>query len=478
MQAESPLGTTLDGRYLIEERLGNGTIGVVYRARDVALDRPVAVKLVDARSFADRRIEHFQREARALACVRHENVVQVHAFGQHDARHYLAMELVEGRSLEAMIEEHAARGGTVPLDLGIRIVRAVASGLSAVHARGMVHRDVKPSNIVVEEGTLRPVLIDFGLARHLSRVARVTIAGGTPCYMAPEQARDPASVSAASDIYGLACTAFELITGRCVFEADDLVELLRAHAEAEPPRLSTFGDRLEPFDAVFSRALAKSPRDRYATCEAFVEAFDAAVALIEQGAAPRNSYVRSRGRTAAPDANDPSVASVPLRVLVLHSDDADRRHLVRALESALRAAGDDVVLECVESERRLVSALTARPADIIVIDDDTVLGRAGRFVENLRQTPRGAVAELVVLSGESASTSSVLPLLRDDVAIVPKPVNQQVLRAVVGKVGCRVAQRRARRRAKLVDTKLIASFRETLDDPNENSVKLERAVPV
>ncbi|MBN9166589.1 MAG: serine/threonine protein kinase, partial [Myxococcales bacterium] len=181
----------IDGRYRVLGRLGAGAMGVVLRAEDVFLERPVAIKIV-APSKDPAVGQRFVKEAQALAQVRHENVVQVYAFGPFQHSAYLAMELVMGESLESIIDAHTRQGTTVALPRAVALLRAVAHGLDAVHARQLVHRDVKPANIIVEKGTDRPVLIDFGLARRRSKSdPRISITGGTPSYMAPEQAQDP-----------------------------------------------------------------------------------------------------------------------------------------------------------------------------------------------------------------------------------------------------------------------------------------------
>ena len=233
-------GSELDGRYRIVERRGAGSMGVVYLAEDIWLNRPVAIKMIDTAHAGDEEAsaKAFWQEARSLAQIRHENVVHVYTFGKHEGTVFFAMEWIDGVTLEAIIEEHLARGETVDLGRSLLILRAIGAGLGAVHERNLVHRDVKPGNIIIEKESGRPVLVDFGLARRAkSSSPRATQTAGTPLYMPPEQARDVdgTRTTEASDLYAFACTAFELFTGRPLFEGEDIYEVLSAHLNVAPP---------------------------------------------------------------------------------------------------------------------------------------------------------------------------------------------------------------------------------------------------
>lgn len=427
------IGTKIGGLYRVDEVLGHGTMGIVFLARDVMLDRGVAIKLIDERRSFGGTAGRFQREARTLAQVRHDNVVQVFALGEHAAHQYIVMEYVRGRSLEAIIDEHASRGTTVPLDDAFGIVRRVGAGLAAVHACGLVHRDVKPSNIMIEDRTGRPVLIDFGLARRIGQLnPAASLAGGTPCYMAPEQARDPAAAGPSSDIYALACTAFELLTGCCVFVADDLLSMLVAHAEQAPRRISSRRPELAPFDALFARALAKLPGDRHQSCELFLNELDMAACDFH---ANRSA---ERGGRMSSDSAPPAPA---VHALVLQRPDGLRRNVIRLLTSTLAAAGDRVSVECVDSERELVESLGRRTADIVLLDDDKTPGRTEPIVERIRRMPNGGAVEVMVLARDISDAWSRLG--RHDAVGVPKPVSMQVLRSVVARLGRRIVERRS-----------------------------------
>jgi len=214
-------------------------MGRVFLAHDSGLDRTVAVKMIDpelAREPAV--IKLFRREATALARVRSEYVVQVYAFGLHEGSPFFAMEYVEGSDLDSIIGAYRARGQVVPLHRAATILRQTASGLAAVHAHGIVHRDLKPSNVLVEAGTGRPVLIDFGLALTATSPGPASQAG-TPLYMAPEQwAPESDEMSCATDVYGFGAMAFELLTGRPPYVAEDVTTLMMMHFRDEIPLVS------------------------------------------------------------------------------------------------------------------------------------------------------------------------------------------------------------------------------------------------
>lgn len=264
---------TLDGRapmpvvegYCLVSELARGARGVVYRAIDDLLERPVAIKLVHPDLLRDEvAATQFLREARALAALRHEHVVRIYVYGRRQAGAFLAMELVEGESLATVVEDHRREGRCVPIDLALTILRQIADGLDAVHRAGLLHRDVKPDNIVIERGSGRPVLLDFGLAWRAGRMVSPGEVGGTPAYMAPEVFRGVATHRA--DIYAFACVAYELLCGRPAFEADTLVDLYKSHAHGPLPLLSTHRPELRAADAIIARSLAKKPWDRPDTC--------------------------------------------------------------------------------------------------------------------------------------------------------------------------------------------------------------------
>jgi eukaryotic-like serine/threonine-protein kinase len=418
-------GEILDGRYRVQGPLGQGAMGIVYAARDVWLDRTVAIKLVDPLRMTPAAFELFQKEARTLARIRHGNVLQIHSFGLRAGAPYFVAEYVEGSDLGGLIDDEAARGCTVPLGRALEIIRDVARGLGAVHDANLVHRDVKPTNILIEKGTGRSVLIDFGLACRSSRTTpKISDVGGTPWYMAPEQARDwsGASTTARADIYALACTAYELFTGRLVFEHIEADDALRAHAEDAAPPISRHIPRLAPLDPVFARALAKAPEDRYPSCAAFMEALDDAAreALLLPSNPPR-----------------PSSPPPLLRVVLLQRNESLRRHVERIVDRTLRAHATDVEIEHVECRAELFAAFACEAAHLIIVDAESVSVDMETLIEAIRRAPGGVEAELLVLARNVTDSPRLVEL---GTRQLPKPVNMNALAMVIGRMGARAAR--------------------------------------
>lgn len=266
MQDEFP---TIPGeRYIIEARLGKGGYGEVYRAEQVQIGRPVAIKLLHAH-LAERSVivRRFQREARLLSRLRHPNVVSVHDFHAESGLLYLVMEYLEGPNLREWARTH----GPLSAMSVVEIMHRIVGGLRAVHEGGLIHRDLKPSNIIMAQigGSLEPVLIDFGLAATESsndEETALTLSEqllGTPLYMSPEVIRGHAA-SAASDTYAAGVMLYEFIAGRVPFRGRRMMDTLRMHVHLPVPELeSARGERLAPglVDLVTS-CLAKSPTDR------------------------------------------------------------------------------------------------------------------------------------------------------------------------------------------------------------------------
>jgi serine/threonine protein kinase len=221
------------GEYRIVELLGQGGMGMVFRAIDRRLDRSVALKILHPQHAAMQSMrERFLREAKALASVRSDHVVSIYEVGSASEMPYLAMEFLQGESLAA----YQKRVGTVPLSQTIRIAREAALGLDAVHNRGLVHRDIKPDNLWLESPTGRLKILDFGLARESSSDSRVTQAGmvvGTPAYMAPEQAC-ASEVDHRADLFSLGCVLYQICTNEIPFKGSDILSSLTALATRHP----------------------------------------------------------------------------------------------------------------------------------------------------------------------------------------------------------------------------------------------------
>ncbi|MEU6253913.1 serine/threonine-protein kinase [Streptomyces sp. NPDC047043] len=268
--------------YRIEREIGRGGMAVVYRARDLRLDRTVALKLLApelARNDTFRL--RFTHESRAAAAIDHPHIVPVYEAGETDGVLYIAMRYVEGSDLRHLLDR---RGPLAPA-VALRIAAQVGSALDAAHEHGLVHRDVKPGNILVARGTdsdhpEHTYLTDFGLTKKSLSLTGFTTVGqfvGTLDYVAPEQISGR-PVDGRCDVYGFACVVYESLAGRPPFRRDDDMALLWAHQYDEPPPLTEFRPDLAPrMDAVFAEALAKSPDDRHDSCLAFVTALRAAV---------------------------------------------------------------------------------------------------------------------------------------------------------------------------------------------------------
>jgi serine/threonine protein kinase len=272
------------GRYELLASIGRGGMAEVYRARDTKLGRDVAVKLVLPSYGEPEFIERFLREARLVASLEHPHILPVYDFGEDQGRPFLVVPLVDGGSLENRLGR-----GVVSLAKVSEWIRALAGALDFAHARGVLHRDVKPANVLLADGD-RPFLSDFGIAKAGDATSKLTATGvvlGTPSYMAPELALGrPAG--AASDIYALAVMAYELLAGGPPFSGDSALAVLHQHAHTPPPRLSLRAGHLPPaVDRVFDRALAKDPAARHGTAMEFATELAAALQLRSTDATTR-----------------------------------------------------------------------------------------------------------------------------------------------------------------------------------------------
>ena len=266
-------GTKL-GQYEVQDFVGQGAMGVVYRAYHSQLERTGAVKVMQAITPDPDTVARFRHEAQAIARLRHPNIVDVYDFGDFQGTPYMIVEYIPGGSLAARMAQ-----GTLDRTTALRYLRGVASGLDYAHARGVVHRDVKPANVLLSADDT-PILADFGLAKLMQGSSLKSMTGvttGTPAYMAPEQVTG-SRVGPAADRYSLATIAYEMLTGVIPFDGEGLMELLYAqvHRYPAPPsaRDASLGPRV---DAVVMRGLAKDPAERWESATEFVDALEAAV---------------------------------------------------------------------------------------------------------------------------------------------------------------------------------------------------------
>jgi serine/threonine protein kinase len=270
-------GQTL-GKYRILEPLGRGGMAQVYKAYHPSLDRYAAIKvlrsdLVEEAEFLAR----FRREARAVAALRHPNIVQVFDFDVHDDLYYMVMELLEGDTLKAHLNSFRTRNGRLPPGDLVRILRDVLAGLGYAHSAGVVHRDLKPANIMLTRRG-QAVLTDFGIAQIVGGT-QYTVSGalmGTLNYMAPEQGLE-GKCDARSDIYSLGIVFYEMLTGRVPFDADTPLAILMKHVNDPLPLPRAVDPSIpEPFERVLLKALSKNPGDRYQSAAEMSAALDEA----------------------------------------------------------------------------------------------------------------------------------------------------------------------------------------------------------
>lgn len=265
------LQDALAGRYAVERELGRGGMGAVFLAEDLSLHRKVAIKVLPPQ-FAVQPVlrERFVREARLAASLSHPNIVHVHAVEEHGDLLAIVMEYVDGETLT----ERIVRSGPFDATDCAKLLQDAAWALGYAHARGIVHRDVKPDNLMMERGTGRVLIMDFGIARQ-ERVSSLTEAGhsiGTPQYMSPEQAAAE-TVDGRSDLYSLGCVGFFAATGRPPFDAESAHKLLIMHLTAQAPAVATLRPEFpDGLGNVIAKALQKEPGARFASGEAMAEA--------------------------------------------------------------------------------------------------------------------------------------------------------------------------------------------------------------
>src|SRR5881409_1165834 len=262
--SDTLLNTLFDGRYRIVRKLGTGGMANVYLAEDEVLGRRVAIKILNDRHAGDDQfVERFRREAKNAASLSHPNIVSIYDRGEAEGTYYIAMEYLDGRSLKELI---VARG-PAPIHLAVDYARQVLAAIRFAHRHGIVHRDIKPHNVLVDgEGRLK--VTDFGIAR--AGVSQMTEAGsiiGTAQYLSPEQAKG-APVDQTSDLYSVGVVLYELLTGVVPFSGETPVEIAMKHLSTVPPPPSAKRkDVPRDLDLVVMRALAKDPAERYQSAE-------------------------------------------------------------------------------------------------------------------------------------------------------------------------------------------------------------------
>lgn len=399
-----PLGTVVDAKYELERVLGVGSAGVVYLAEDLGLERQVALKILSRRvALRANLVRAFREEAVALARVCHPNIVQIHAYGDHDGLPYFVMEHISGRTVAAHVETTIARGQQLHLDEVLGIVGQICRGLQAVHDRGIVHRDVKPANMLIGHG-FRVALADFGLVGARGCAPATETLVGTPLYLAPELIRlAPVAEEQRhlADIYALGASIYEMLTGCGPFDGETIQEILACHLSAPPPAVTDRRPDLpSALDPVLARALAKDPLERYPSCR---ELLDALLTVRRQA------------------------ARVLRRILVVDGDPGEQL----ALTAALRVGIPDATVLAAGDGRSALDMVRASRPDLILLDLE--VPRAGGLEVCACLGADAETAEIPVLVLSRRLEGPTLSLLRSlgarDVLSKPVEVTEVVQRA-------------------------------------------------
>jgi serine/threonine protein kinase len=258
--------------YLVQQKLGSGGMGVVYKGVDLNLDRPVAIKVLAPELARDLKlVERFRQEARALANLSHPNIAMLYSLQEAAGQYFMVMEYLQGETLEALIRAR----GRIAYDQACSWCKQALLGIGFAHARGIIHRDIKPANIILVQGGVVKVM-DFGIAKVLGGggLNKSSTQMGTAAYMSPEQIRR-APVDARSDIYSLSVTLFEMLTGRLPFSGASDYEMMSAHLRMAPRRTAEFCPEIPEFlEAAVLKGLEKNPAMRFQTAESFGAALE------------------------------------------------------------------------------------------------------------------------------------------------------------------------------------------------------------
>src|SRR4051812_15644560 len=290
------VGDVLSDRYELEELVGTGGMSSVFRAHDRLLDRKVALKILHEQYTADEDyVERFRREARSVAALSHPNIVTVIDRGEHEERQFIVFEYVDGENLKRLIQ----RRGPAPVSTALELAMQIARGLSFAHQQGLVHRDVKPQNILLN-GDGQAKVTDFGIARSLDVQHGMTQTGtvlGTSDYIAPEQAQGQ-RVDEHTDVYSLGVVLYEMLTNEVPFPGENFVAVAMRHINEEPPSIRDKRPDVSPrLEAAVHRAMAKHPEDRFQTMADFCRELEACLAELQSGATQIAPSVSAPKRT-------------------------------------------------------------------------------------------------------------------------------------------------------------------------------------
>lgn len=332
-----PEAMKLQGRYRLETRLAAGSMGAVYAATDERLQRRVAVKLLkDELAHDPTFVERFRREARAIAALSHPNIARVFDSGEDGGNHFIVMELAEGRDLGRLLRDE----GAISSERAIKVAIQMCEALGHAHEIGLIHRDVKPGNVIVDEDD-RAMVTDFGIARAAgdSTLTGVGAVLGTAHYLAPERAAgSPASPS--SDLYSVGIVLYEMLTGTLPFQGDSLVEIVMQHVDKDVPPPSKLIPEVPPeLDRVVADATEGNPEERFRTAPEMIGALEEACAAIP-GATPRPAPTDVMERSEEHSSAAATVRSMP----VVPRPSPSRRRGVLTAVSILLVVGAGALL--------------------------------------------------------------------------------------------------------------------------------------
>jgi len=400
-------GTLIDGAYRVQGPLGQGGMGAVVLAIDERLEREVAIKLIrPAYVESDSARQRFLTEARAMARIRHENVVEIYAFGEFQNAPYFVMEYVPGMTVAGWLDRQLDLNTMPTIDEAIVVLEQICRGVAAIHASGAVHGDLKPSNVLLGPAS-RVAIADLGLARVLSANQTMSPLAGTPAYMAPEQVtgnRASPDLAHVADIYALGVIAFELLTGKAPFRIESARDLILARGKPAP-RPTLLRAELPPgFDDAILDALIEDPRQRTPSADAFRRA------LIEARESATESHT-------------------DVRVLVADDDDDFLALARETLAFALPGAQ----IECVRDGQAALAAIDREPATLAVIDLDMPGMNGVELTAALRATEHAESMPIIVVTATGGAPDwHLLQALGADGFLV-KPIDPFALIALVRK---------------------------------------------
>jgi eukaryotic-like serine/threonine-protein kinase len=390
-------GSVVDGRYRVLRKIGSGGMADVWLAEDSHLQRQVALKVLHSRFAQDREfVERFRREAESAAGLHHPNVVAVFDRGEVEGTYYIAMQYLEGRSLKQLIDI-----GLTP-EQSVYLIRQVLEGARFAHRHGVVHRDLKPHNVIVDDEG-KAVVTDFGIAR--AGVSEITQTGsvmGTPHYLSPEQAQGE-DVTPVSDLYSIGVILYEALAGRVPFEGESAVAVAMKQVSQAPQRPSSIKAEVSPaLDAVVMRALEKSPGDRFQNADAFIVALDNALKAGDELHGGTAAFAALPPVVMGPDANEAAEMDA------LEEEESKRRRRLWILAAVAVLIGILIALALTRDTTAEVPKVTGRTfdqAESRLKDEGFKLGET-REVEN--EAPPETVLEQDPIPGEVDEDCSLL----------------------------------------------------------------------